>query len=1228
MQAIMLWSQAHPRRCLVFLLLCSLAASLKLGSVRIDTSIEGMTVRNDPARSYYYETLDRFGSDSMAVVFIQDGELFTPDKLSRLQSLAYALEDVESVARVESLFSASNLRNEDGALISGLLIDGVPGTLEEAHRIRQRALSNEILEGNLISADGTATAINLYLETLHDHPTLMISVSDAVEEILLAHEAHFGVLFQVGRPFSVRTQAGVVSTDQRVLFPIAFVSLLLVLGLTMRSASGVVLPALTGGLSVLWTLGFMGYTGIPLTVLTFVVPALVTVVGSTEDIHILAEFMSATRGGATREQAVRQMASEVGTALLFTATTTFLGFLSIALNNVTVVRQFGIVAAFGMLANAVITFLLAPIYLHHFGPRHAAGHGGCVVDRVLSALARGIVRVVHSRGTLTVAAFVVAALGIGLCGIGLEVENNPLTLFRENAVLPTRIRALNNSLSGSASFYIRIHGEEGDFRQPANLAAVEALKRYLVEETGFDKALSFTDHLKLIHREMMGGGAEHFKVPDSEREIAEYLLFLHRGEIQRYVTPEFDELNIVVRHNIYSSRVLSDKLEQVRVKAREVLPARMEVGITGQMILVNKAVKEIVRGQVLGMAAVAAVLLVLMSVLFGGLKAGLLSLVPNLLPVSMIFGIMALLDVPLNTATCMVAPIALGIAMDDTIHVMVRYGRTMRVVHDESHAVGMCICSEIRPVLCTSLALSLGFGLLGFSRLVPIACFGLLSALIMAIAAISDLLVTPVLLKNARLKCWARRRGPGSLPALGLIILLASTPALAQDSSDLLGELEGNLESGREGAGVASGLLANLGGRTRLRTLYLQHPETLPVGTAEDAEHAVAEALVELATWTGNSRWRFGVSGWVEAGTQEDMWTSGMDWPQDTELNRRHIEINEIYVMCYRDAFDFTIGKKILHNGVAPLYSPADRYGRRDYSVSSDIRELGVWLAQSDVYLGDVTLTGAVLPIHQPSKGPAVGRRPAAVVSPFVAMPGGTALGPMEIEEEPPDIEMDSVGYLLRAKAVRPGWDLFVSIYDGLSPFYVAQRVPGGTEALGLTGGGRLRLENVRTADLAAGFAATRTAWGFHGEAVYSRPRGRRDDEFVSYVTGVTYRIDPPPLRALPNQVFLIAEYAGEETVAQQSAPDYVAGSETVRAGRNDCILRCHLELNDRMTCRFTGAVELDNGSWCSQVEAQYRLRGGLLLLASLDAFGGSEHGWYGRLNGYDAVAASLQYSF
>jgi uncharacterized protein len=751
MKKLLLWSQNHPLYIVIILAIVSVASFQNLKHLRTDTTSDGMMVKGDPAKIIYNETLEKFGSDNITVVYVRDSELFTPAKLEVLQSLTYDLEDVDGISKVESLFSIGNIHNEDGFLNSGPLMDWLPETVEEAEQVREKALSNDILVQNLISADGIVTAINLSVEPNPEIENFSTVLCDSLEAVIARYEDSFERVFQLGTPYNVRSQEQTINDDSETIFPLSGLVIIMLLVVTMRSLSAAILPLLTAGFSILFTLGFMGFTDIPLSVLTFIVPSLLLVIGSTEDVHILSEYMEGLHLHKKKLSAIHYMASKVGTAIALTGITTVIGFLSISLNKVIVLRQFGLIAAFGLFVNPIVTALVAPVYLRYFGPGKARLKKDTGKKSYLDKVADGIINVTQRfRYAILTGVLIVTALAIFI-GSGVVVDNNSIAFFKKDAPIIQRINEMKESLAGSNMFYIRVTASEGDFKKPENLQYIEDLRDFMDSRGWFDKTITFNDYIKLINREMNEGDPAFFTIPDSEPAIDEYLLFLESEEVEQYVTPEFDDLVILVRHNIYSAADLKTILEELREESNRIFPKYCNIEFTGEGILVNKAADTIAVGQVQGIGFVIIVIFIIISLLFMNVKVGLLALIPNLFPIALNFAIMRLLGITLNTGTCMVAAIAVGIAVDDTIHFMSRYNKEMNSLQNQKEALAACLRAEILPVLSTTIALSAGFGILAMSHFVPIMHFGILSAMVIIFALIGDLFVTPVVLSFTQL---------------------------------------------------------------------------------------------------------------------------------------------------------------------------------------------------------------------------------------------------------------------------------------------------------------------------------------------------------------------------------------------------------------------------------------------------------------------------------------------
>jgi predicted RND superfamily exporter protein len=826
----------HPIVAIGILVVGCVLAGLNVNKLFIDSSTESLMVKGDPARLYYEETLEIFGSDSMMMIYVEDKDLFSVEKLGILERLVGDLSnknEFPGIVRVESLYSVSNLKGYPDYLDNNPLMDYPPETEEEAQAVKENALRNPVLINNLVSESGSATVINLYLapriigfdkdlgtKTVRDIGKLLHNDDSG-------YASHYEKVFEIGRPYMSEEITDLILQDMVTIVPIAFVVLLIMLVVTMGSLNSALLPFLTSSLSILFTVGFMGATGLPFNLLTFIVPILVIVIGSTEDVHILSEYMTGLQHTGGRKSAVAFMAKAVGTAVFLTSLTTFLGFLSISINRITVLTQFGLVAGFAMLVNPITTSLVAPLFLRYFGAKSFKDRSRKEgpIHRFIQSIAGLSIRLTkHKQKKVLICVLVLVILG-GFFSIFITVDNDTVSYFRKGSDITRRLATLHEELSGAQTFFIRIRrptiddfladdrvdgtsepvesaadditdlfadsdeeldifgdsesddlfaelpsdvaadstvgaGNRNLFHDPRYLRMLDDIQTVFREEFDFDITISVADYVKLLHREMnVGQPGDYYSTPDpadprSDHLIAQYALNLHHDEISSYITSDWSEANILVRHNISSSSDVQAAVARAEAAIRGILAQvdpLLQFEITGESILINKAADSITKSQIAGLSLLLLTILIIMSVLFLNIKAGLLALIPNIFPIFIFFGIMGIFKIPLNLGTCMVAAIGIGISVDDTIHFMTRFNHEMRARQDRAAAVEAVILSEIRPIISTSFAVVLGFGILVFAQMMPILNFDILSGVVMICALIADLLITPILLSSFQL---------------------------------------------------------------------------------------------------------------------------------------------------------------------------------------------------------------------------------------------------------------------------------------------------------------------------------------------------------------------------------------------------------------------------------------------------------------------------------------------
>ncbi len=757
MKHIIRFAADYPWPVLLVMLLVSLLFASQLGSLRVTVAAESMIERGTPAWDIFVDTQATFGSEDVAIVVLRDPAVFDPDKLVLVRDTLRKLEKLPHVIASSSLFDAKNLKNIDDTIHVRPYLEEIPRDATAADAIKADALRNPLARGNLISSDGQTIAINLTLEHRPADPDFDRQMTERIEQTISPLREHLESVYQVGAGALRADLTSKLRADQQVFLPLSVLVLMLTLVIGLRRATAAMMPLVTAGLSVVWTLGFMALVDIPVNIMTSIVPALVIIIGSTEDIHLLAEYAAGVRSGLERRAAIGRMADRMGMAVLLTFVTTYLGFLSIALNDIQLLFQFGVAASTGLLFNFIITVALVPVLLRAIGHKRAGAAvpspSGGVFQGVAVALLKGAQR--HRLAVLvTATALVIGAIA---SATQLQINNNLLDYLDENSELRANVERIHDELAGVHTFAIVVDGGiDNTFQQVRYLEELQKIQRFVDGMGDFDRSFSFADFVALVNTvmdepEAPGEGDRALWLPESDDLVREYLYFIRHSDVAGFVSDRYDRARIVVRHNISSSDVLNRAVARIQTFVDANVDSALEVHITGKSVLSNKAVETMASSQLYSLLLVGGVIFVLISALFVSLRAGLIALLPNLLPVAILFAVMALAGIPLNAGTSMVAAIALGICVDDTMHVMVRFHEELKRHDSRSAALETMIRAESVPIFATSIALAAGFFVFATSSFAPVANFGMLSAMVILIALVATFVLTPLLLGASEL---------------------------------------------------------------------------------------------------------------------------------------------------------------------------------------------------------------------------------------------------------------------------------------------------------------------------------------------------------------------------------------------------------------------------------------------------------------------------------------------
>ncbi|MFN8641059.1 MAG: MMPL family transporter [Candidatus Binatia bacterium] len=549
--------------------------------------------------------------------------------------------------------------------------------------------------------------------------------------------------------------------------PVALACVMAVLWFAFRRVRAVVLPVLTVVLAVVWTLGVMTLVGIPVSLGTFMLPPLLLVVGSAQAMRVVAAYYEQIRAG-NRDVAVIQAVRQVWAPLLISTLTMGVGFGALALSGIVAVRDLGLMAMLGVVLLALGSLGFLPAALQVWSQ---VTHGAetAASPRVEGLMVRLGAQAYAARGTvLAVAAAVAAVAAIGTWRI--VVDSDFLAYFDRDAPVRRDHELINQTIVGSNPFYLIVEGgEPGALRRWEALRKIKDLQTFIGTLDGVSGSISVVDYLELLEKGLnkagegdllvdekgnviQGGGAPQ-TFWENSANLAPVLNLMagSPGTFRAVVSPDFSRASIVVRSKVSGSREIESMLAQIRGYVAQNFPAGLRVVPSGSLVLITGTSSSMVFDQIKSVSLALLVIFAVMALMLLSARIGLLAILPNVLAIDVFFGILGWGQLPLNLGTSLIATMALGMAVDSSVHYMWRLSRELRGEPDQAAAIQRTLRAVGAPMLYITLALAAGFLAFGGSSFPPIRHFGVLTAITLATAFAANLVVLPALLATTKI---------------------------------------------------------------------------------------------------------------------------------------------------------------------------------------------------------------------------------------------------------------------------------------------------------------------------------------------------------------------------------------------------------------------------------------------------------------------------------------------
>jgi len=750
----------------------------------IDTATENFLHKTDPALLAYNQFREQFGRDELVIVAIESDDVFAPEFLKKLRALHTELKS--NTPHLDDITSLINARNtfgkEDELLVEDLFQDW-PTTPAEFEQKRQRAYANPLFENTLLSEDHHITAIvirtNAYSDAGDagdalsgfddlsapggDTPIKREFLTDAenselvrtVEKISYAYDAPNFKVYVSGSPVVADALKKAMQTNMKRFTLMGLGVIALVLLLMFRRTSGVILPIIVVVMSVVGTLGMLPLTGTAFTLPMQILPSFLLAVGVGASVHLLAIFFRHVQHGNTRHNSVVYAMGHSGLPIVMTSLTTAAGLASFSGAEVAPIADLGMIAALGILLSLFLNLTFLPAILSLLPLKAKSSTRAKKRHDRMDSVLLWVARFTTNRAWLILSICTII-IGVSIAGITqLRFSHQPFKWLSIEEPSRLALDLIDDRLKGASAIEIVVDTKKPNgLYDPKIMAGLEQLSHSIgALDTGFvtvGKTLSVADILKESNRALHANDDAYYAIPKDRALIAQELfLFENSGsdDMEDFVDSQFQKARFTAKMPWVDSIHLQDLDKILTAKFRAVLGDEVDITVTGMNALLGRTMEATIYSMGESYIIAAGVITLMMIAFLGNIRIGFISMIPNLSPIVVTLGIMGWLDVPLDLFTMLIGSIAIGLAVDDTIHFLHNYRRYHHNTGSVETAIRESLLSTGRAMLVTSVVLSLGFFVYTFSTLQNLINFGWLTGMTIILALLSDTFLAPALMK-------------------------------------------------------------------------------------------------------------------------------------------------------------------------------------------------------------------------------------------------------------------------------------------------------------------------------------------------------------------------------------------------------------------------------------------------------------------------------------------------
>lgn len=776
------WVYAHGVLTLIVIFLVSVMLAAQLPRLTMDTRDQSFFHPDDPTLVAYDRFRYEFGQDDIFFIAMRPEKGLTPAFFETMSRLHRELEEnVPYLDEVDSLINGRIVRADRDTLIVEDLIPEPPETRDENQRIIKMIGHYPLYENFLVSGDRTLAMIMVKAQafvqpsqddlltgfesdaTQNAPPAIQyldnqqnIEINDRIREIVDTYRGRGIEFFFAGTPvFAAELQRG-LEKDLGLMTPLSFLLIIIFLSILFRRVSGVVYPMIIVMLSLLSSLGLMAVWGIPISNAIMILPTFLIVVGVGDAVHILTIFYRNLQKHPDhkpdKKAAIISAVGHSGLPVLMTSLTTACGLLSFVWADVAIISHLGYIAPAGVMIAFLYTLFLLPALVAVFPIKTKQvrpQRKPPVADRIFDGIAKTATR----KPLVITAVWTVLFSLAALAAFNVRFSHNAMSWLPHDSTARAGTRLMDQKNGGTVMLEVIIDsGRENGLHDPDLLLRMDQAGKTIPticeHNIKAGKVVSMVDVLKETNRALNEEIESAYIVPDTRQLAAqELILFESSGsdDLAELADGTYQKARMSVLAPFTDSILYKDYVEKIKAYLARQFPHEA-VTLTGHMALFIGITKMFITSMAKSYLFAFVAISLMMMVMMGNFKIGLMSMIANIVPIVMIFGIMGMVSFPIDMMTVLVGSIVLGLVVDDTIHFLHHFRRA----YDESGYVETAVKETLhntgRALVITSIVLCGGFLIYTTAYLSCYVRFGILTASAVLFALTADLVLLPALL--------------------------------------------------------------------------------------------------------------------------------------------------------------------------------------------------------------------------------------------------------------------------------------------------------------------------------------------------------------------------------------------------------------------------------------------------------------------------------------------------